>query len=91
MSASIPSEMRDIIANPSAHFSTPGEVLLRPELSDGQKKRILDAWEEDARRLSVATEEGMAGGEPSRITEIAEAKAALGLDDDRKSSPTKSG
>jgi hypothetical protein len=91
MSTTPPSRMPDLIANPSAHFDLPGEIVTRPDLSDTQKKKILDAWEEDARRLAVATEEGMAGGEPSRIAEVAAAKAELGLEDDRKSSPTKSG
>ena len=91
MSTSLPSQVRAFIANPSAHFDAPSEVLAHPDLSDKQKKGILDAWEEDARRLSVATEEGMTGGEPSRITEISEAKAELGLADNRNQSPTKAG
>jgi hypothetical protein len=68
------------------------DVVAASDLSHDDKGRILDAWEEDARRLSVATEEGMDGGEPSRMTDVADAKAALGLpNDERRSAPTKAG
>jgi hypothetical protein len=64
---------------------------LLTSLSDVQKKKILDSWEEDARRLSVAAEEGMTGGEQSLTAEVAEAKAKLGIEDHRTASPTKTG
>jgi hypothetical protein len=83
--------MKELVASPTTHFDKPADILADPKLSDAQKKKILDAWEEDARRLSVATEEGMTGGEPSRIAEVAEAKVELGIDDKRKASPTKAG
>jgi hypothetical protein len=91
MNQPIPVQLKELVANPSAHFEGPHDILTHPELSDAQKKKVLDAWEEDARRLSVATEEGMTGGEPSRIAEVSEAKAELGMEDKRPSSPTKSG
>ncbi len=91
MSPSATLKLPELTANPSAHFAAPTEVLSCPGLSDLQKKQVLDAWEEDARRLSIATEEGMGGGEPSRMAEIADAKAQLGLSDARESSPTKAG
>jgi hypothetical protein len=86
-----PAALKDVLANPGAHFETPLSVADTGDLSKPQKKKVLDAWEEDARRLAVATEEGMAGGEPSRLTEVAEAKAKLGVEDDRRPAPTKAG
>jgi hypothetical protein len=83
--------VKDAIANPTRHFDTPQEVLEDAGLSERDKKKVLDAWEEDARRLSVATEEGMSGGEPSNMAEVAEAKAELGMADDKRPSPTKAG
>jgi hypothetical protein len=91
MEADIKPPLKEIIEAPADHFRTPVDVLHYPGLSDKDKKRVLDAWENDARRLSVATEEGMGGGEPSRLAEVAEAKAELGLGGDRKPSPTKVG
>ncbi len=91
MSTPLPSPLKDLVASPTSHFEKPADILANPDLTDVQKKKILDAWEEDARRLSVATEEGMSGGEPSRTAEVAEAKAELGIEDKRMASPTKSG
>jgi hypothetical protein len=76
---------------PSAVYGSPREIIADPALSRADKKRLLDAWEEDARRLSVATEEGMTGGEMARLDEVAEAKAALKVEDDRRPAPTKTG
>jgi hypothetical protein len=84
-------KLDDIIKDPAGHFDAPDAVLTAEGLSTKAKKRVLDAWEEDARRLSVATEEGMGGGEPSLLADVAEAKAELGIDDHRKPAPTKSG
>jgi hypothetical protein len=83
--------LKDLVENPSAHFDSPAAVVTAPDLSDTDKKRVLDAWEEDARRLTVATEEGMSGGEPSRMDEVADAKTELGVGDRRRPSPTKAG
>lgn len=55
--------LKDVVENPAAHFDSPAAVVTAPDLSDTQKKRVLDAWEEDSRRLTVAAEEGMSGGE----------------------------
>jgi hypothetical protein len=90
MAAATP-KLDDIVSRPSAHFDTPAAVLETDGLSVKAKKRVLDAWEEDARRLSVATEEGMGGGEPSLLADVAAAKAELGVGDDRKPAPTKAG
>jgi hypothetical protein len=82
---------KEALASPASHFDSPSQITSTKSLTDEQKKKALDVWEEDARRLSVATEEGMSGGEPSRMDEVAEAKAELGIKDDRKPAPTKSG
>jgi hypothetical protein len=81
----------DVLTSPSSYYSSPMQVADASDLSDSQKKMALDKWEEDARRLAVATEEGMSGGEPSRLAEVQEAKAKLKLFGDRKIGPTKAG
>jgi hypothetical protein len=84
-------KLDDVLASPSSHYSSPMQVADASDLSDDQKKMVLDKWEEDARRLAVATEEGMSGGEPSYLAEVQEAKAKLKLFGDRKAGPAKAG
>ena len=84
-------DAKDMVRKPSTHFDTPAEVVETRELSRNEKAKALDNWEEDSRRLAVATEEGMTGGEPSRVTEVADAKAELGVKSRKSRSPTKAG
>jgi len=87
-------DIESIIENPVGYYDHPTDVVRDSKLSLDEKKQILDAWEEDARRLAVATEEGMGGGEPSNLADVAEAKVELGpvgLDSDRPETPTKTG
>ena len=61
-------------------------------LSVKQKKDALTEWEQDAVRLSAASNEGMSGGEPSRLDEVKDAQSKLpGKAVKRPSSPTKAG
>jgi hypothetical protein len=46
-------------------------------LPKGQKLEALDALEQDARQLSVASAEGMIGGEPSKLHDVLDAKDSL--------------
>ena len=64
---------------PHAAFETPGEVVADPALSMKEKVAALDSLEQDARQLSVASDEGMAGGEPTGLHDVLEAKDALEL------------
>ncbi len=70
-------KINDVIDNPTAHFSSPAEVVGDSRLSVQQKHAALTAWEHDAVRLAVASEEGMTGGEPARLDEVKAAQAAL--------------
>jgi hypothetical protein len=79
------------IKNPTAHFSDAMDVAKSGDLTKQEKAKTLENWEADARRLAVATEEGMTGGEPSHVTDVAEAQASLGLKGKKSKSPTKSG
>ena len=55
----------------------PREVLIDPALSKEQKMEALDALEQDARQLSVASAEGMTGGEPTKLHDVLDAKDSL--------------
>jgi hypothetical protein len=80
------------VEDPVGNFASPLDVVKDDALSVEQKKLALTEWEHDAVRLSVATEEGMSGGEPSRLDEVKDAQSELpGKPAKRPSSPTKAG
>jgi len=80
------------VEDPVGNFGSPADVVKDDALTAKQKQDALAAWEQDAVRLSVATEEGMSGGEPSRLDEVMDAQAELpGKTTKRPSSPTKAG
>jgi hypothetical protein len=58
------------LLNPAAIFKRPKDVLDTESLTTDQKLEVLKSWETDALQLSVATEENMGGGEPSRIEDV---------------------
>jgi hypothetical protein len=58
---------------------TPAEVIADPILSKGQKLRVLESLEQDARQLSVASDEGMEGGERTNLRDVLLAKESLDL------------
>ncbi len=81
-------------ANPTRYYRRPGEVIRDRRLTRQEKLAILEAWEFEARELSVASEENMAGGEPSLLEEVVQARVDLGLaaqPDDTGGAPTKHG
>ena len=58
------------LLNPAEIFPEPKDIVKSDALTSGQKMEILKRWETDALLLSVATEENMGGGEPSRIEDV---------------------
>ena len=58
------------LLDPAAVFKSPREVLDSDGMTTPQKLEVLKRWETDALLLSVATEENMGGGEPSRIEDV---------------------
>ncbi len=78
--------------NPAAVFDKPADVAASKELQPGEKAKILQEWELDARLQEVAAEEGMArkpvepaeptdkkkGGAKSLLPEIKKAQRDLG-------------
>lgn len=81
------------IEDPTKIYARPEEVVNDPRLSFEEKVAVLDSWAHLAGALAVATEEGMTGGEPSRLTEVAEARARLGAasNSEQVTAPTKQG
>lgn len=50
------------IANPSSFFSSPNQVM-QSDISDEDKIKILQSWENDLNNLAIADAENMAQGE----------------------------
>ena len=67
----------DKLEKPHAHFGRPRDVIADPSLSKEEKAAALEALERDARLLTTATQEGMTGGEESKLGEVLDAKKAL--------------
>lgn len=75
--------------DPGAVYGSPLQVVEDPGLSLDVKIDILQRWAYDEAELLVAEEEGMAGGETSRMAEVREALRKLGAD--TIAGPTKHG
>jgi hypothetical protein len=65
------------IEKPHEHFDDPQQVVTDPALSKQDKLEALETLEQDARLLSTATEEGMTGGEQSKLRDVLSAKKEL--------------
>ncbi len=64
------------VDKPADHFDKPEDVAKDSSLSATQKKDALDTWEQDARQLLTASNEGMAAPD-----EGVKPKATPSLDD----------
>jgi hypothetical protein len=51
------------IKHPQNYYETPDALTKDPELSFEEKKKALDVWEQDARQMLTASNEGMPGSE----------------------------
>jgi hypothetical protein len=75
----------DKVENPETHYDTPADIVADKKLSPGEKAKALSNWEQDARQLLTASNEGMAGSEEGlepddhhRLGEVVRAKAEIG-------------
>ena len=73
------------VDNPETHYRKPADIAADKKLSPEEKSKALDTWEQDARQLLTASNEGMAGSaeglEPRdhhRLGEVVRAKAEIG-------------
>ena len=66
-------EFERILADPSATFKMPDDVLHDERLSRKQKIAILKLWAFDERELEVAEEENMRGKGPILLHEVMQA------------------
>lgn len=63
--------------SPHSQFKSSAGVVADPALSKNEKLEALGNLEQDAKQLSVASNEGMTGGEMSQLQEVMKAKEVL--------------
>ena len=51
------------IRNPTTAFEKPVDIVRDEKLSTSEKKKALNTWEQDARQLLTASNEGMPGSD----------------------------
>jgi len=73
------------VENPANNFQNPGAVVKDKSLSLKEKKTALNTWEQDARQLLTAGDEGMPGrdeglirDDPHHLGQVVRAKVKLG-------------
>lgn len=69
--------LEDVKLNPARFYRIPGDVKRDRRLSDEERLEILEAWERDARALSVASDEAMTGGEPNCLDQVVQARMEI--------------
>jgi hypothetical protein len=72
-----PIDIDAALANPTAYFAEPQDVLAHSGISDKFKLKLLRQWEQDARQLAGAEGEGMGGGEDSMLGRVRQALRTL--------------
>jgi hypothetical protein len=80
-----PADNASKLDKPQAHFEKASDVAADEGLSPGEKKEALDTWEQDARQLLTASNEGMPGKDEGasphdapKLGEVIRAKADIG-------------
>jgi hypothetical protein len=73
------------VESPATTYDKPHDIVKDKELSHHEKKEALNAWEQDARQLMTASNEGMTGPEEGqeshdhhRLGEVVRAKDEIG-------------
>jgi hypothetical protein len=81
------------IEHPATHYEKPGDILGDQDLSEEDKAKALNTWEQDARQLMIASDEGMVGSaegtqpdDHNRLGEVDRAKAKMGKKPEHKPS-----
>ena len=76
---------KDKVENPKAQFDKPNAIIQDKALSQHEKNKALNTWEQDERQLLTASNEGMPGSDEglqpdadNRLGEVVRAKEKIG-------------
>jgi hypothetical protein len=85
MSGELKTNVNSKVESPATRFGTPQDVVQDETLSEDEKTKALNTWEQDARQLLTASNEGMTGSEEgtqpddhSHLGEVFRAKNQVG-------------
>jgi hypothetical protein len=88
-----PSLKNEKVESPATTYDKPHDIVKDKELSHHEKKEALNTWEQDARQLMTASNEGMPGPEEGlgsedhhRLGEVVRAKDKIGENPNHKPS-----
>jgi hypothetical protein len=73
------SEPKAKVHRPHEEFNHPAEVIADPALAKDEKLSALDALEQDAKQLAIASGEGMSGGEETNLRDVLVAREMIDL------------
>ena len=87
------SEKKGKLEKPANHYKSPDDIVKDKDLSLAEKKQALNTWEQDARQMLTASNEGMEGDQEGldrrvshRLGEVVRAKDKIGAKPKRKHS-----
>ena len=73
------------VEKPANYYKSPDEITKDADLSPDEKRQALNTWEQDARQMMTASNEGMSGDEEGsdqrdthRLGEVVRAKEKIG-------------
>ena len=69
------------LERPADYYKSPEDITQDTELSPDEKRQALNTWEQDARQMMTASNEGMEGDEEGldeRLGEVVRAKEKIG-------------
>src|SRR5260221_12034724 len=82
------------VEKPATHYKSPDDIVKDKDLSPAEKRQALNTWEEDARQMLTASNEGMEGDQEGldrrdshRLGEGGRAKEKNGAKPKDKQSP----
>jgi hypothetical protein len=78
-------EKKGKLEKPANHYKSPDDIVKDDDLSPAEKKQALNTWEQDARQMLTASNEGMEGDQEGldrrdshRLGEVVRAKDKIG-------------
>jgi hypothetical protein len=81
------------LENPANHYNSPDDIVNDDDLSPDEKMQALNTWEQDARQMLTASNEGMPGDregldrrDSHRLDEVVRAKDKIGAKPKHKQS-----
>ena len=70
-------KLEEAMKEPGSVYAEPADVLKDDDLTDDEKRRVLENWLDEDQQLSSAAAENMGGGESAHVGAVTEALKKL--------------